>query len=161
LGAPGSGSGSPTAGARHYPNRKLDAASLVYTKAPQIVRAFDEGAVIRSRRGRFLAIPTENAPRKGTDRRRISPSTFPEHTFGPLRFVPRQSGPSLLVVDGLQGRSAARPESYEASGATPTPRWRSRPRRRAAELRFRGAKNNVGRVLTVTLTNDLDGTAYA
>jgi hypothetical protein len=87
---------------RHYPNRKLDAASLVYTKAPQIVRAFDEGAVIRSRRGRFLAIPTENAPRKGTNGKRISPSTFPEHRFGPLQFVPRLSGSSLLVVDGLR-----------------------------------------------------------
>jgi Family of unknown function (DUF6441) len=87
---------------RHYPNQKLDAASLVYTKAPQIIRAFDEGALIRSRRGRFLAIPTENAPRKGTDGKRIRPSTFPEHRFGPLRFVPRQSGPSLLVVDGLR-----------------------------------------------------------
>ena len=87
---------------RHYPNRKLDAASLVYTKAPQIIRAFDEGAVIRSKRGRFLAIPTENAPRKGTDGRRISPRTFPEHRFGPLWFVPRQTGPSLLVVDGLR-----------------------------------------------------------
>jgi hypothetical protein len=87
---------------RHYPNRKLDAASLVYTKAPQIIRAFDEGAVVRSKRGRFLAIPTENAPRKGSDGRRIRPSTFPEHRFGPLRFVPRPSGPSLLVVDGLR-----------------------------------------------------------
>jgi hypothetical protein len=87
---------------KHYLNQKLDAASLVYTKAPQIIRAFDEGAVIRSRRGRFLAIPTESAPRKGTDGRRISPSTFPEHRFGPLRFVPRQSDPSLLVVDGLR-----------------------------------------------------------
>ncbi|MGH6899385.1 MAG: DUF6441 family protein [Geminicoccaceae bacterium] len=87
---------------KHYPNQRLDAASLVYTKAPQIIRAFDEGAVIRSRRGRFLAIPTENAPRKGTDGRRISPSTFPEHRFGPLRFVPRSSGPPLLVVDGLR-----------------------------------------------------------
>jgi hypothetical protein len=87
---------------RHYPNRRLDAASLVYTKAPQIIRAFDEGAVVRSKRGRFLAIPTENAPRKGTDGKRISPSTFPDHRFGPLRFVPRQSGPSLLVVDGLR-----------------------------------------------------------
>jgi Family of unknown function (DUF6441) len=86
----------------HYPNRKLDAASLVYTKAPQIIRAFDDGAVIRSRRGRFLAIPTENAPRKGTDGRRFSPGTFPEHRFGPLRFVPRQSGPSFLVADGLR-----------------------------------------------------------
>jgi hypothetical protein len=87
---------------RPFPNRRLDAASLVYTKAPQIIRAFDEGAVIRSRRGRFLAIPTENAPRKGTDGRRISPSTFPEHRYGPLRVVPRSSGPSLLVVDGLR-----------------------------------------------------------
>jgi hypothetical protein len=90
---------------RHYPNRKLDAASLVYTKAPQIIRAFDEGAVIRSRRGRYLAIPTENAPRKGTDGRQIRPSTFPEHRFGPLRFVPRSSGPSLLVVGLLASLS--------------------------------------------------------
>jgi len=58
--------------------------------------------VIRSRRGRFLAIPTQNAPRSGTDGKRISPSTFPEHRFGPLRFVPRSSGPSLLVVDSLR-----------------------------------------------------------
>jgi hypothetical protein len=87
---------------RHYPNQRLDAASLVYTKAPQIIRAFDQGAVVRSKRGRFLAIPTENAPRKGTDGKRIRPSTFPEHRFGPLRFVPRRSGPSLLVVDGLR-----------------------------------------------------------
>jgi hypothetical protein len=87
---------------KHYPNRKFDAASLVYTKAPQIIRAFDQGAVIRSRRGRFLAIPTQNAPRSGTDGKRVSPSTFPEHRFGPLRFVPRSSGPSLLVVDSLR-----------------------------------------------------------
>jgi hypothetical protein len=87
---------------KHYPNRKLDAASLIYTKAPQIISAFDEGVVIRSKHGRFLAIPTENAPKKGTDGRRISPRAFPEHRFGPLRLVSRSSGPSLLVVDGLR-----------------------------------------------------------
>jgi Family of unknown function (DUF6441) len=54
---------------KHYPNRKLDAASLVYTRVPQIVRAFDEGVPIRSKRGRFLAIPTENAPRKTSELR--------------------------------------------------------------------------------------------
>jgi hypothetical protein len=95
---------------KHYPNQRLDAASLVYTKAPQIIRAFVEGAVVRSKRGRFLAIPTENAPRKGTDGTRISPSTFPEHRFGPLRFVPRQSGPSLLVVDGLRASFSRKTE---------------------------------------------------
>jgi hypothetical protein len=56
---------------KHYPNQKLDAASSVYTMAPQIIRAFDEGAVIRSRRGRLLAIPTGKAPRKGTDGMRL------------------------------------------------------------------------------------------
>jgi hypothetical protein len=99
---------------RHYPNRKLDAASLVFTNAPQIIRAFDEGALIRSKRGRFLAMPTENAPRKGTDGKRISPSTFPEQRFGPLRFVPRSSGPSLLVVDGV--RASFSRESGELRG---------------------------------------------
>lgn len=34
---------------RHYPNQKLDAASLVYSKAPQIIRASDEGARTLSR----------------------------------------------------------------------------------------------------------------
>ena len=99
---------------RHYPNRKLDAASLVYTKAPQIVRAFDDGAVVRSKRGRFLAIPTENAPRKGTDGRRISPSTFPEHRFGPLRFVPRQSG--AIAARGGWLASIVQPEDQGAAG---------------------------------------------
>ena len=72
--------------------------------------------MIRSRRGRFLAIPTENAPRKGTDGRRISPSTFPEHRFGPLRFVPRSSGPSLLVVDGLRASFSRKTGELRGSG---------------------------------------------
>jgi hypothetical protein len=41
--------------------------SLVHTKALQIIRASDEAAPIGSRQGRFLAIPTGNAPRKGTE----------------------------------------------------------------------------------------------
>ena len=105
---------------KHYPNQKLDAASLVYTKAPQIIRAFDEGAVIRSKRGRFLAIPTENAPRKGTDGKRISPSTFPEHRFGPLRFVPRPAGHRSLWWTVCVPRSAGRLASFEVSGVRPT-----------------------------------------
>jgi Family of unknown function (DUF6441) len=102
---------------KHYPNQKLDAASLVYTKAPQIIRAFDEGAVIRSKRGRFLAIPTENAPRKGTDGKRISPRTFP---------VSDRSGSCLDQADrriwwwtACAPRSAGKPESSEGSGVPP------------------------------------------
>jgi hypothetical protein len=35
---------------KHYPNQKLDAASLIYTKAPQIIRAFDEDQGVLSQR---------------------------------------------------------------------------------------------------------------
>jgi hypothetical protein len=62
--------------ARQAPNQRLDAASLVYSKAPQIIRAFDDGAVIRSGRGRFLAIPTENAPGRGPTASGSAPARF-------------------------------------------------------------------------------------
>ena len=92
-----------------YENKKLDAAGRVWTKAPTIMRAFDEGVTIKSKKGFWLAIPTEAAPRRGVGGKRISPSTFPEHRFGRLRFVYRGSGkPSLLVVDGLRARGGKR-----------------------------------------------------
>ncbi|WP_417844837.1 DUF6441 family protein [Thalassospira sp.] len=86
-----------------YPKRgnSFDAAALVWTKAPKIVNAFDKGVLIRSGSGFYLAIPTENAPKKGLGGKRISPSNFPEYRYGPLRLVYRRNGPSLLVVDGV------------------------------------------------------------
>jgi hypothetical protein len=92
-----------------YENKKLNAAGRVWTKAPTIMRAFDEGVTIKSKKGLWLAIPTPSAPRRGVGGKRISPSTFPEHRFGRLRFVYRGSGkPSLLVVDGLRARGGKR-----------------------------------------------------
>jgi hypothetical protein len=87
---------------RTYPNKGHDAASLVWSKAPQIIRTFDEGTVIKSQSGFWLAIPTPSAPKRGVGGRRINPSNFPEHRFGKLRFVYRRKGPSLLVVDGVR-----------------------------------------------------------
>ena len=105
---------------RHYPNRKLDAASLVYTKAPQIIRAFDEGALIRSKRGRFLAIPTENAPRKGTDGKRISPSTSRSIASGRCGSCHGRVGPRCWSSMASGPRSAGRPAICVASGGRPT-----------------------------------------
>lgn len=86
----------------------MSAAAGVFSKAPHIVRAFDEATLIKSRSGLWLAIPTEAAPKKGAGGKRISPSNFPEHRYGRLRFVYRRTGPSLLVVDGSRINASGR-----------------------------------------------------
>jgi len=102
---------------RLYPNKGHDAASLVWSKAPQIVRVFDEGAVIRSKSGFWLAIPTPAAPKRGVGGKRITPSNFPEHRYGPLRFVYRRGRPSLLVVDGVRINKSGRVGRRAKGGA--------------------------------------------
>ena len=102
---------------RTYPNEGHDAASLVWSKAPQIIRTFDEGAVIKSKSGLWLAIPTASAPKRGVGGKRINPSNFPEHRFGPLRFVYRRNGPSLLVVDGVRINKSGRVGRRAKGGA--------------------------------------------
>jgi hypothetical protein len=91
-------SGSRTAGATS--NRKLDAASLVYNQGAEIIRAFDEGAVIRSRRGRFLAIPPRMAasrvrtPRRWSIHTQLSISTL----ICAGRVLPPRPGFSLQIA---------------------------------------------------------------
>ncbi|EPX82098.1 DUF6441 family protein [Salipiger mucosus] len=95
---------------RTYPKNgaSLGAATTVSAKAPQLMRAFEEGSKIRATGGRFLAIPTPAAPKQGVGRKRLTPETFPEHRFGPLRFVPRRNGLALLVVDNQRERKGKR-----------------------------------------------------
>lgn len=86
----------------------IGAAGIVYSRAAKIVHPWARGALIRSADGFFLAIPTEAAPKRGNDGKRISPSNFPEHSYGPLRFVYRQGKPALLVVDEQRARGGKR-----------------------------------------------------
>jgi hypothetical protein len=101
---------------RAYPNKGHDAASLVWSKAPDIVRSFEQGTVIRSKSGFWLAIPTAAAPKRGAGGKRINPSNFPEHRFGPLRFVYRRGRPSLLVVDGVRVNASTGRVGRQAKG---------------------------------------------
>ena len=103
--------------AKVYPKGKksLDAAGWIFSKAPKIIRAFNEGAVIKSKDGWFLAIPTDAAPKRGVGGKRINPSNFPEQAFGRLRFVYRQGAVSLLVVDGLRAGTGKRGGFRKAS----------------------------------------------
>ena len=78
------------------------AAGVVYTKASRIMEGFEDAAVIRSKDGWWLAIPTPNAPKRGVGGKRINPSNFPEHSFGKLRFVYRSGKPSMLVVENAR-----------------------------------------------------------
>ena len=93
-----------------YPKGKksISAAGLVYADMPKVIHAFNDNAVIQSPHGFYLAIPTDAAPKRGTNGKRIRPSTFPEETLGRLRFVYRPGKVSLLVVDGLKAGAGVR-----------------------------------------------------
>jgi hypothetical protein len=79
----------------------LNAAALVWSKAPVIVGAHDAGPLIRSRNGFWLAIPTPAAGR-ALGGRRITPGAWERKTGLRLRFVYRRNGASLLVADGAR-----------------------------------------------------------
>ena len=77
----------------------LNAAALVWSKAPVIVSAHDSGPLIRSRSGLWLAIPTPAAG-KSVRGGRITPRDWEARRGLKLRFVYRPNGPSLLVAEG-------------------------------------------------------------
>jgi len=84
-----------------YPKagKSLNAAALVWSKAPVIIGAHDTGPLIRSKEGFWLAIPTEAAGR-GLHGGKITPGEWERRRGLRLRFVYRRRGPSLLVAEG-------------------------------------------------------------
>ena len=84
-----------------YPKvgESIDAAALVWSKAPVIIGAHDTGPLIRSKDGFWLAIPTEAAG-KGARGGRITPGEWERRRGLRLRFIYRRRGPSLLVAEG-------------------------------------------------------------
>jgi hypothetical protein len=85
----------------------INAAGFVYTKAPQIIGAFAYGATIRSKQGRFLAIPTQYVTRR--QNKKVTPADFAEAGI-PLRYVPPQGARrvGLLVADDFRITSKGR-----------------------------------------------------
>jgi hypothetical protein len=87
----------------------LNAAAVVWSKAPVIIGAHDTGPLIRSKNGFWLAIPTAAAG-KSARGGRITPGEWERRTGLRLRFVYRRTGPSLLVAEGrlnARGRAVA------------------------------------------------------
>ncbi|HJQ55908.1 MAG TPA: DUF6441 family protein [Vineibacter sp.] len=93
----------------------LHPAALVYSKATALHAAFGQGAVIRARNARWLAIPLPEAVARGLDRafvdrkggslsgaaqaRRFAQVRPAARQLGALRFVPLDDGRALLVTD--------------------------------------------------------------
>lgn len=102
-----------------YPKGRnsINAAALVWTRAPSIVEAFDRGALIRSKDGFYLAIPTEAAGARGLGNKRITPGGWEQRTGMRLRFVYRARAsllvadeapaPLMLPIEGAEGFKAA------------------------------------------------------
>lgn len=103
--------------AKIYPkgSKSIEAAGWIFSKVPEIIHAFSDSVVIKSKHGFFLAIPTSAAPKRGIGGKRITPSNFPEHSLGRLRFVYRRGAPSLLVVDNLRAGTGKRGGFRKAS----------------------------------------------
>lgn len=100
----------------------LNAAAVVWSKAPVIVGAHDTGPLIRSKDAFWLSIPTPAAG-KSTRGGRITPAEWERRTGLRLRFVYRRGGPSLLVAEGRlnsAGRAVAS-RSRTGRGVTTVP----------------------------------------
>jgi hypothetical protein len=110
----------------------LEAAAFVWSKAPNLVDAFDRGVTIRSKSGFWLAIPTPAAGVKGFSTtgamQRITPGGWERRTGMRLRFVYRRSGPSLLVADHarLNKKGIAKPNIGRRRGGGPYTRLAGR-----------------------------------
>ena len=114
-----------TVRARTFPEKgqSISAASLAYSRAPVVIDAHDRGALIRSDRGLWLAIPIGSTQKMrgatsigGAPNGRITPAGWEQKTGRRLRFVYRVGKPSLLVDDGTPlGRKYTDPVGWKGS----------------------------------------------
>ncbi len=80
----------------------LNAAAMVWSKAPKITAAHEQGALIRATDGLWLAIPTPAAGR-GARGKKITPIEWEQRTGRALRFVYWGGRIAKLVDDGTVG----------------------------------------------------------
>jgi hypothetical protein len=83
----------------------LTPAVFVWSNAPHIIAGHSMDGMVRGRSGNWLAIPTENAPRKaGRAQRAMTPTEVEAHFRGKLYTVPARSG-NLLAFIRVDGRA--------------------------------------------------------
>lgn len=97
----------------------MNAASLVWTRAPKILAAYESGVVIRARDGFWLAIPTEAAGTRSRGRK-MTPQEWQARHGMKLRFVQTRTNRFMLVADEARvtsrGRAARKRGKRRADG---------------------------------------------
>lgn len=86
---------------RTYPQNgaSIEAATLIWSKAPHILAGLTTATTITGTGGNWLAIPTENAPKR-LMRKRITPDIYEQrYGAGRLQFVSLVPGRSGMLVD--------------------------------------------------------------
>lgn len=93
--------------AQRYPQSgySLNAAALIWSKAPEIIGSHERGDIIRSKDGFWLSIPTDAAG-TGAGGRRLTVGEWERRRGMRLRFVYRPGKASLLVADDARINSA-------------------------------------------------------
>jgi len=96
---------------KRYPEGRpsMNSAAYVWTRAPDIVDAFERGVPIVARNKRYLAVPTRDAGVSHTTvkNKRLTPAIWETETGVKLRFVQR-GGHALLVTDASYVRQPSR-----------------------------------------------------
>jgi hypothetical protein len=123
--------------ARVFPQsgESLGAAGIVWTKVPGIVDAFERGATIRARGGRFLAIPTGfNAPQGRRGRgMRVTPQQMVASRQAFLRPMKERPGGFVWCLPVRQGERVGRRRApLIAGGLVEVARRKMRSATRAA-----------------------------
>jgi hypothetical protein len=97
----------------------VDAAGVVFSKAPHIIDGFSKGTTIRAKGRKFLAIPTQFAP-KMAGREQMTPANFERKTGIQLHFVDRKGKNPLLVTRGTRLTKGGRVRKLTTRKATKT-----------------------------------------
>lgn len=100
-----------------YPKHKssMNAANMIWTRAPTIVDAHASGALIRARDSFFLAVPLAAAG-AGRNGKRPTPDEWQARTGLRLQLIRRRNGPSLLVAEGRIAKSGRAVASRSKTG---------------------------------------------
>ena len=107
--------------ANFYPKGRdsMEASAFIYSRAGKIIRAFEDGEVIRVKRRKWLTVPTDEISGKGwtagwglrgrkSGKFRARNVDYVTRVLGiPLRFVPLPNGNGMLVGPKARKRSAA------------------------------------------------------